>query len=390
MFGDRKKLVMCQACRGLVEASARTCPLCGRESVPRFRIRASEKAGGESFFSMLLLAINIVLFVMMVAVDMNSGVEGFSIMNPASQSVFDDFGGRLIPAIQHGEWWRLVTPNFIHLGLMHLMFNSMALYNVGPQVEALYGSQKFILIYLGTGIGSNIVDFSFGVTGAGASGAIFGLIGLLAVYGHRQGGSFGNGLRRQMLIWAALGVGLGFIMGFDNYAHIGGFIAGAAMAYVIPAEEPTIARSALIWNITAIACALVVVASFAMVAKNYGNSQKKAAIYRSYESVARLEKAFIKGFKWKLPGDGDPQALATQLRTAASGVSRVSEIDGQSNEICGRLVDMAGKRAALLDSAKTNPAAITESNSNYGEVDAAFKEYLAWWQGKTRELGIEQ
>lgn len=387
MFGERKKLVMCQACRGLVEASARTCPLCGRESVPRFRIRTSEKSGGESFFSMLLLAINVVVFVMMAVVDLNSGVEGVSIMKP-SDSVFYDFGGRITQAIQQGEWWRLVTPNFLHLGLMHLMFNTMALYNVGPQVEALYGSQKFILIYLGTGIFSNIVDFSFGVQGAGASGALFGLIGLLTVYGHRQGGTFGNALRRQMLTWAALGIGLGFVMGFDNYAHIGGFIAGAALAYAIPAEEPTIARSAVIWNITAIACALVVVASFAMVAKNYGSFQSKAAVDMSYDSVARLERAFIKGFHWRGPQDGDPQALATLLRTAASGVGRITEIDPKSDEIRGRLVDLASKRAALLDSAKTNPDAITEANSNYAEVDAAIKDYLAWWQGKRREFGI--
>jgi rhomboid protease GluP len=390
MFGGRKKLVMCQACRGLVEASARTCPLCGRESVPRFRIRAGEKSGGESFFSMLLLAINVVVFVMMAVVDLSSGVEGVSIMNPASPSVLDDFGVRIIPAIQHGEWWRLVTPNFLHLGLMHLMFNSLALYNVGPQVEALYGSQKFILIYLGTGIISNIVDFSFGIQGAGASGALFGLIGLLAVYGHRQGGTFGNALRRQMLIWAAFGIVLGFMFGWDNYAHIGGFIAGAAMAYAITAEEPTIARSALIWNITAIACALVVVASFAMVAKNYGNSQRKAAVGRSYGSVQRLAIVLDSAFNWRgRPEDGDPQALATKLRTAASGVERIPDIDTQLSDICRRLVDQAGRRAALLDAAKTNPEALRESNSNHGELDAAIKDYRAWLESKARELGIE-
>ena len=381
--------MMCQACRGLVEASARTCPLCGRESVPRFRIRASEKSGGESFFSMLLLAINVVVFVMMAVVDLNSGVEGVSIMKP-SDSVFYDFGGRITQAIQQGEWWRLVTPNFLHLGLMHLMFNTMALYNVGPQVEALYGSQKFILIYLGTGIFSNIVDFSFGIQGAGASGALFGLIGLLAVYGHRQGGTFGNALRRQMLTWAALGIGLGFVMGFDNYAHIGGFIAGAALAYAIPAEEPTIARSALIWNITAIACALVVVASFAMVAKNYGNFQRRVAVDRSTGSIQRLGIVLESAFKWRGPGDGDPQALATKLRTAASGLERIPDFDPELNEICRRLVDQAGKRAALLDAAKTNPEALRESNSNHGELDAVILDYRAWFENRRRELGTER
>src|SRR5204863_9362985 len=114
-------------------------------------------------------------------------------------------------------------------------------------------------------------------------------IGLLAIYGDQQGTSVGHALRRQMLIWAAFGIVFGFIVGADNVAHAAGFIAGAALAYAIPAEEPTIARSALIWNITAIACALVVVVSFVMVAKNYGGSQTQAALRRSYESVSRLD-----------------------------------------------------------------------------------------------------
>ena len=385
MFGERKKLVMCQACRGLVDPSERTCPLCGRESVPRFRIRASEKSGGESFFSMLLLAINVGLFVMMAVVDLNSGVEGVSLMKP-SNGVLVDFGERTISGILHGEWWRLVTPNFIHIGATHLMFNTLALYNIGPQVEGLYGSQKFILIYLATGILSNVASFSFGIQGAGASGAIFGLIGLLAVYGHRQGTSFGYALRRQMLIWAAFGIVFGFIVGADNVAHTGGFIAGAALAYAIPGEEPTIARSALIWNITAIACALVVVVSFAMVAKNYGNSQRTVALARSYDSIQRLGIVLDRAFEWRgRPEDGDPQALATKLRTAASGVERGPEIDPQLSDICRRFVEQARKRADLLDAAKTNPQALRESSSNHDELDAAIRDYQVWMTNRNSD-----
>jgi hypothetical protein len=268
------------------------------------------------------------------------------------------------------------------------MFNSMALYNVGPQVGAIRIAEIHPDI-LGTGIFSNIVDFSFGVEGAGASGAIFGLIGLLAVYGHRQGGTFGNALRRQMLIWAAFGIVLGFMFGWDNHAHIGGFIAGVGMAYAIPAEEPTVARSALIWNITAIACALVVVVSFAMVAKNYGNSQRKAAVARSYGSVQRLALVLDSAFNWRGAQDGDPQGLATKLRTAASGVERIPDIDPQLSDICRRLVEQAGKRAALLDAAKTNPEALRESNSNHSELDTAIKDYRAWLDSKAHELGLD-
>ena len=194
-----------------------------------------------------------------------------------------------------------------------------------------------------------------------------------------------------MLIWAVIGIGLGFVMGWDNYAHIGGFIGGAGLAYIITAEEPTVARSALIWNIIAITCALVVVVSFGMVAKNYGNSQRKEALRRSYNSVQRLEGALIPAFKWRgRPEDGDSQVLASRLRTAASGVERVSGIDDpRADEVCKRLVDLAGKRAAVLDEAKTNLQAITPENSNYRDVEVALDNYLAWWEARAEEIGLK-
>jgi rhomboid protease GluP len=270
MFSGRKKLVMCHACRGLIEATSRTCPLCGLESVPEPRASASTQAGSEHFFSRLVMTINIALFVLMVVVDLRN--EAASIMTSPSRPVFYDFGGRLVAAIDQGRWWLLVTPNFLHLGVIHLLFNSLALYQIGPQVEEIYGSQKFIFIYVAIGILSNLSSYTFGINGAGASGAIFGLIGLMAVYGYRMGGAAGRALMRQMLIWAAFGVVVTW--GFaDQAGHIGGFIAGAAMGFVIAGEHPVTKRDAMLWNVAAILSALVVVISFVMVAIHYGEFQ---------------------------------------------------------------------------------------------------------------------
>jgi rhomboid protease GluP len=95
---------------------------------------------------------------------------------------------------------------------MHLMFNSSALFSIGPQVEGIFGSQKFIFAYVGTGTASAFVSYLLlPADTEGASGAIFGLIGLMAVYGYRLGGSLGRDLMRQMLIWAAIGLVFGFI-----------------------------------------------------------------------------------------------------------------------------------------------------------------------------------
>ena len=271
MFGGRKKHVMCQACRGLIEPSARTCPLCGMESVPTPRAGSVEKPGSEHFFSRLILTINIALYALMLMVDMKLQTE--SALRHPSETVFLDFGGQDSVAVANGEWWRLVTSYFIHLGIIHILFNSLALYQIGPLVEEVYGSQKFIFIYVVTGLVSSLCSYAFLIDGAGASGAIFGLIGLMAVYGYRLGGSAGRALMRQMLIWAAFAVLVTFSSA-NQVAHISGLIAGAAMGFLIRGEQPATTREALGWNAAAICSALLVVVSFVMVAAHYGQSQR--------------------------------------------------------------------------------------------------------------------
>ena len=262
---------MCQECRGLIEPSTRTCPLCGMESVPAPRASSVVKPGTEHFFSRLVLTINIALYVLMLMVDMKLETE--SALSGPSDTVFLDFGGQLTVAVANGEWWRLVTSNFIHLGIIHIMFNSLALYQIGPLVEEVYGSQKFIFIYVVTGLASSLCSYVFQINGAGASGAIFGLIGLMAVYGYRLGGSAGRALMRQMLIWAAFAVIVTFSSA-NQVAHIGGFIAGAAMGFLIKGEHPATSRETLAWNAAAICSALLVVVSFVMIAVHYGESGK--------------------------------------------------------------------------------------------------------------------
>jgi rhomboid protease GluP len=389
MFGDRKKLVMCQACRGLVEASVKTCPLCGRESVPPLRIRVSEKAGSESFFSLLLLTINVALFIMMAAVDLSRGTEGITLMNTPSRLVFLDFGGRFSPAIQNGDWWRLITPNFLHLGLAHLLFNSIALYYIGPQVEGIFGSQKFIMIYLATGIFSNIASFTFDIGGAGASGALFGLIGLMLIYGHRLGGTMGQAIKRQMMIWAIIGFVYGIFIGADNVAHAGGFVAGVGMAYAVPPDTPSIARTARIWNAVAVGCALLVVASFTMVAINYGKFQSFALFERLHNNAALLESSYIKSLEWRDPANGGSKELASKLRAAAAGVERLEDADPQVTDDCRRLVEVANKRAAVLDSAETNPQAVDNSAvESYAEWSEAIDQFARWWRGIRQNVGV--
>jgi membrane associated rhomboid family serine protease len=136
------------------------------------------------------------------------------------------------------EWWRLITCLFIHQGIIHLLFNMFVLRMLGPATENFYGKARFVLIYFGSGIFASLASlFGHGLAtfSVGASGAIMGLLGALAIYGRRRGDAMGQALFRQTSIWALMILGLGLLLPqfrTDNWAHAGGLVAGVALGAV--------------------------------------------------------------------------------------------------------------------------------------------------------------
>lgn len=394
---------MCQACRALVEASASSCPLCGREAVPSLRARVSAGIGGAHFISFILLTVNILLFVLMAVVEVNNGQGADAFFKPASGPVLYDFGALYPPAVTAGQVWRLVTFNFLHIGLMHLLFNSSALYQIGPQVEELYGSQKFFFLYMLTGIFSAVASQVFNIAGAGASGAIFGLIGLMAVYGYRQGGTFGKAIMRQMLTWAAFGFVFGLMIGANNVAHASGFVAGAGLGFVIKPDAPTTNRASFGWNAAAIICILILASSFVMAGKNYGRLQTEAAesARKLREQKAQGENVVLLSERIRAADEAweesiitpdskqDPRQLAERLKSAAAEIEKSPLIDERSTEIRKRIVDLLNKRARAFESAGPNKTALAfaiTADSKAG--NDAFQSYFDWEESVLNRYGL--
>gem|GEM_PF-239175 len=410
MFEREKKLVMCQACRALVDPGEKTCPMCGEPSVPEQRL--SNVAGGQ-FISLLILSVNVILFVLMgiAAVRNGGGAEAF-FSSPASALLYD-FGGFNVVLFKSGEWWRLVTCNFLHIGFMHLLFNSFALIQIGPIVEEFYGSQKFIFIYLATGIVSSIASYQFGISGAGASGAIFGLIGLMAVYGYRQGGEWGRNLMRQMLIWAAMGIVFGFIIRANNVAHIGGFIGGAVLGFVLKGDAPQTVRTATRWNIVALASIVIIAVSFVFVAKSYGSLQeqsRKAEIERNKqtlgaENIIALSRLIqesgdtLLGLTYGISDDELTRRTA-KLKEMATKISNIPRIDEESADIRGQFVALLNQAIETVEKWRKNPTTkrskllpnAAQSILSDTEIAAGtklFERYGSWEKSVINDYGLE-
>ena len=171
---------------------------------------------------------------------------------------FQPAGGDLLAALwldkqglAAGEWWRLVTPVLVHGSLLHLLFNMYFLYLVGPLVERLYGPVRFLLLYVLTAAAGSTASFLFGgdAPSVGASGAIFGLCGVLVAVSaiHRPVlDRRGRAIMSQIgfLVVLNLVIGFGFnALGapIDNAAHVGGLVAGLWLGFVLPPVRSTLA-----------------------------------------------------------------------------------------------------------------------------------------------------
>lgn len=192
----------------------------------------------------IIIGMNVAYFAVMVA-------SGVSALHPDIEDLVRwgaDFG----PHTMGGEPWRLVTAMFMHIGLLHIAVNMYALWNCGPLAESLFGRKNYLILYLLSGLAGNVVSLSWNpyIVSAGASGALFGIIGALLGFAIRHKKSlnpeFFSGFVKSILSTIAINVFLGLsVPGIDNACHLGGLASGF-VAGVILAPAP---RSDRKWGI---------------------------------------------------------------------------------------------------------------------------------------------
>lgn len=180
---------------------------------------------GKPRITYLFILINIVMFLIL------EGSGGSTNIDTLIQ-----LGAKFNPAILiNGEWWRIFTSMFLHIGFFHLFMNMLALFYLGVTVERIFGSLRFITIYLLAGIGGGLASFasSFQVS-AGASGAIFGLFGALLFFGFIHKKIFYRTMGRSLITIIVLNLVFGLLVPqIDMGAHLGGLIFGFIIASVV-------------------------------------------------------------------------------------------------------------------------------------------------------------
>lgn len=252
---------MCPHCRAFITTSDRTCPYCNESVGPRAIDRREPGAilGGfiphARYTTVIILLINFGLYVATALYGKNVG-EG--------QALFA-FGAKLRLAILgYHQWWRLVTAGFLHGGIFHILMNSWVLFDLGAQVEEVYGTSRMIALYFAATVcgffASTLWNPGLSV---GSSAGICGLIGAMIALGVRHRSTLGDHIRGYYTRWAIYCLVFGLLIPqIDNAAHIGGLAAGYGVAYVAGLPRIASGTTEKLWKGLAIVCIGLTILSF--------------------------------------------------------------------------------------------------------------------------------
>jgi len=266
-------MTTCHTC-GREIADRSVCPYCGAHNAPVPFLAAEEgvvdpRAGRREISAThVIVGLNVLVFLAMV-------VSGASPLNPSREQLLH-WGANWGPMSLGTQPWRMLTSNYVHIGIIHLGFNMWCLWNLGQLAERVLGRLNYVILYTFCGLAGSLASLWWHpmTVGAGASGAIFGLAGAaIAVFylGHLPIARAAiQGTMRSLLTFVGYNLLFGLTPGIDNSAHIGGLLAGLAMGaalskHILVAPEVRRTWARLTWT----AMAVVLLAANVAIRREY-------------------------------------------------------------------------------------------------------------------------
>jgi rhomboid protease GluP len=239
---SRKSALLCPGCRKLVSADETRCPYCGLPT-PGSRWKNNFLTRGFSTDQRLIhtiIVVNAVMYLLSLLISshgLNLSANPMRFLSPDNRGLLLLGATGTIPIDRLHRWWTLIAASYLHGGLLHILFNMLALRQIAVLVIREYGTHRMIVIYTLSGVVGFLASYLAGVRFTiGASAAVCGLIGAALYYGKSRGGSYGQAVYRQVGGWAIGIVIFGLMIpGINNWAHGGGMatgiLAGLLMGY---------------------------------------------------------------------------------------------------------------------------------------------------------------
>jgi rhomboid protease GluP len=244
MTRSQRRSILCPNCKKLISADEPRCPHCGITR-PGSRLKNNlftRLFVGTDQIIKAIVFVNVGMYIISLLLGpWSSGfsLNPLSLLSPSNRSLLLLGATGTVPIDRLHRWWTLISANYLHVGLLHILFNLIALRQIAPLVIREFGPHRMVILYFLTGIIGFLVSYLAGVElTIGASAAVCGLIGASLYYGKSRGGIYGQAIYRQIGAWA-LGI---FIFGLlvpsiNNWGHGGGMVAGAMLGFVLGYEE---------------------------------------------------------------------------------------------------------------------------------------------------------
>jgi rhomboid protease GluP len=244
MENQKRHSVLCPNCRRLISMDETQCPYCGLRN-PGSRWKSNLWTGSLLSADNLvrnIIYLNAAMFILSIIISPSAtqfSMSPFGFLSPGSQSLLLLGATGRIPIDAYHRWWTVISANYLHGSILHILFNMMALRQIGPLIIQEYGGYRTFAIYTISGVGGYLVSYFAGVSFTiGASAAVCGLIGAAIFYGKHRGGVFGQAVYQQVGGWAIGIFAFGFLVpGINNWAHGGGLIFGILTGFLFGYHE---------------------------------------------------------------------------------------------------------------------------------------------------------
>jgi rhomboid protease GluP len=244
MTENPRKSILCPNCNKLISADEPVCPYCG---VSRPGVWWKSLPLGKGLFSgdriiKTIIYTNVGMYLISILMNptrMGLSTNPLTFLSPSNNALILLGSTGTIPIDQMHRWWTLISANYLHAGILHILFNMIALYQIGPLTLQEYGVGRFIILYTLGGVIGFLLSYFVGVRlTLGASAAICSLIGASLYYGKSRGGSYGQAVYKQTGGWVLAIFLFGFLVpGINNWGHGGGIVGGIIIGYLLGYEE---------------------------------------------------------------------------------------------------------------------------------------------------------
>lgn len=257
-----RQSILCPNCGKLISGDVSRCPYCNTAhpgAAWKNIIRSHAFFGVDQIVRKIIYA-NIVMYILSLL--LHPGMSGFSanplrLLAPNNASLILLGATGTLPIDRLHRWWSLISASYLHGSILHILFNMVALWQLGPLVVQEFGSYRMFIIYTLSGVGGYILSYLAGIPlTIGASASICGLMGALLYFGKSLGGHYGHAMYKQVSGWVIALFLFGFIVpGINNWGHGGGMLAGAMLGFAL-GYNPKSAET-LVHKTAAFACLAV-------------------------------------------------------------------------------------------------------------------------------------